>query len=87
MSTRIFENVVDENLSALLKITPNHGFYGAEEVQNDVKDEKKGERWGRRGKNTTMQTFVFILILATLTIRTTLSKEHDLSGIVFKIRV
>ena len=76
MSTRIFEKVVDENLSALLKITTNHGFYGAEEVQNYVKERRKEKDGIGEGKKT-MQTFVFILILATLTIRATLSKKHD----------
>ena len=47
MSTRIFEKVVDENLSALLEITPNHGFYGTEEVQNDM-DETKRRKMGKQ---------------------------------------
>ena len=40
-TTRIFENVADENLSAFRELTLNQGFYGHEEVQNDVKESRK----------------------------------------------
>ena len=36
ISTRIFEKVVVENLSALRQMAPNHGFCGPEKVLNDA---------------------------------------------------
>ena len=51
MSTRILEKgQAGENLSALRKMTANHGFYGLEEGSELCKRKKNAERRERRGK-------------------------------------
>ena len=51
VSTRIFENVVDENLSAFRETTPNHGFDGAEEIQNNAKERRNEKEERKRPQN------------------------------------
>ena len=61
MSTRMFEKMADEKLSAFHE-TPNHGFYGPEKVQNYEKERRKEKKRKRRGKKE-HATFYFILQL------------------------
>lgn len=72
ISTRISEKVADKNLSTFCETTLNHGFYGAEEEQNDAKGRKKEK--GKKGL-----CGLLFYILATF-----LSRKHDLSGPVFQ---
>ena len=60
ISTRTFEKVADENLSAFSETTPNHGtcHYGTEEEQNDAKERRKErEEMGKKDD----AAFVFIM--------------------------
>ena len=57
MSTRVFENVTDENFNAFPETVPNHWFCGPEKVENDVKERRK-----ERSRNK--KDFVFA-VLAT----------------------
>ena len=64
--------MADENLSAFRETTPNHGFYGAEEEeQDDAKDRRK-----EKGKKGLCDPLFYILA-------TFLSRKHDLSRPVF----
>ena len=41
MSSRIFEKMADQKLSAFREMTADHRFYGSEKVENDTKELKK----------------------------------------------
>lgn len=62
ISTRTFEKVADENVSAFRETTPSHGtwHYGTEEEQNDAKERRK-EREVKRGGKRTMQPQLLFL--------------------------
>lgn len=85
-----FWKVVDDNLSAFREATPSQGFYGLEKVESGAKVRRKEKRRERRGEKD-YATF-FVIILSTLeflkdktcTFRTSVSKKHDLSRVVFK---
>ena len=53
--------MADKNLSASRETKPNHGFYGSERVDDDVKEKRK-EKEGRGEEiKDYMQPFAFIL--------------------------